>query len=100
VGFACYGRIPAEPANHDLYWLIVHPEHQREGVGRRLMEQVEAAIRLDHGRRLMIETSSRDDYAPARAFYLRLGCRELHRVKDFYAPGEDKGQYVKALSPA
>ena len=98
VGFASYGQIPSAPGDYDLYWLVVHPEHQREGVGRALMSRVEAEVTARGGRQLRIDTSSRNDYAKARAFYLGMGYVEVGRVPDFYHPGDDKMEYAKALS--
>ena len=42
--------------------------------------------------------SSRADYEPTRAFYLRVGYVEEARLRDFYARGDDKVFYVKRLA--
>ena len=60
-------------------------------------EVTERRIRASGGRRVYAETSGRPQYEPTRVFYERLGFfREAH-LKDFYAPGNDKVFYVKAL---
>lgn len=48
--------------------LLVHPDHQRQGIGTRLMG--DALARFEHVRQLVLVT---DDAAPARAFYESLG---------------------------
>ncbi|MGH7286410.1 MAG: hypothetical protein ACREI8_00100, partial [Myxococcota bacterium] len=45
-----------------------------------------------------VETSGRRDYEPTRAFYERAGYVAEARLADFYAPGDDKIVYVKALA--
>ena len=39
---------------------------------------------------LVVETSSRPDYAHTREFYARGGYCEVARVRDFYAPADDR----------
>jgi hypothetical protein len=39
---------------------------------------------------LVVETSSRSVYAPTRGFYGRRGYTEAARVREFYAPGDDR----------
>jgi len=39
---------------------------------------------------LLVETSSRPDYSNTRAFYARCGYTEAARIKDFYAPADDR----------
>jgi hypothetical protein len=39
---------------------------------------------------LLVETSSRPDYENTRAFYARCGYIEAARIKDFYAPADDR----------
>jgi hypothetical protein len=48
---------------------------------------------------LIVETSSRSDYTATRAFYERRGYREAARVRDFYAPGDDRIIFVKRFQP-
>jgi hypothetical protein len=44
-----------------------------------------------------IETSNRPQYEPTRGFYLRCGYRIDAVLEDFYAAGDAKVIYVKAL---
>ena len=46
---------------------------------------------------MRVETSSRDDYAPTRAFYLACGYQIVAELPDFYAPGDGKLIYLRVL---
>lgn len=100
VGYACYGPIPLTRSSYDLYWIAVHPEAQGGGVGRLLLAEVEAAVAGLGGTALYVETSSRPQYAPTRAFYRRAGYREAALLEDFYAPGDGKLVFERRLVPA
>jgi D-alanine-D-alanine ligase len=96
LGYTCFGPIPCTRGSYDLYWIAVHPEQQRTGLGRTLLAYSERLLKAAGGRRVYIETSARLQYAPTRAFYKRCGyCQEAF-LKDFYAPGDGKIIYCKA----
>jgi ribosomal protein S18 acetylase RimI-like enzyme len=90
VGYACFGATPATEGTFDLYWLAVDPAAQGRGIGRALMQQVERALLDRGGRLLVVETSSRADYAHTRRFYARGGYAEAARIRHFYAPADDR----------
>jgi ribosomal protein S18 acetylase RimI-like enzyme len=98
-GYACYGPTPATDRTYDLYWIAVHPEAQRTGAGAALMAEVERLLAERHARLVVIETSSRADYEPTRRFYRKRGYDEVARVRDFYAPGDDRLVLSKRLIP-
>ena len=98
VGYACYGPTPATERTWDLYWIAVHPAAQGSGAGGALMEEVERRLASRSARLLVVETSSRDDYAPTRRFYDRRGYREAARIRDFYAPGDDRVVLTKRIA--
>jgi GNAT superfamily N-acetyltransferase len=90
IGYACFGATPATDGTYDLYWLAVDPSAQGRGIGSALVRAVEAKL-LDRGARLLVvETSSRPDYEGTRRFYARSGYKEAARVRDFYAPADDR----------
>lgn len=97
VGYACYGPTPCTTGSFDVYWIAVHEQHRGSGLGRALMERIEARIADSGGRRIFIDTSGRPLYAPTRAFYERCGYVEEARLHDFYGPGDDKIIYGKRL---
>jgi ribosomal protein S18 acetylase RimI-like enzyme len=90
VGYACFGATPATDGTYDLYWLAVDPAVQGRGIGRALVRDVERTLTARGGRILVVETSSRPDYAATRQFYARSGYAEAARVRDFYAPADDR----------
>jgi ribosomal protein S18 acetylase RimI-like enzyme len=97
VGYSCFGPTPCTQASFDLYWIAVHNDYRGQGIGRRLMQASEATIRAAGGRRIYIETSSREQYAPTRAFYLSCDCVLEATLKDFYEPGDSKCIFVKEV---
>ncbi len=97
VGYACYGPIPCTRASFDLYWIAVDPQHQRNGIGRSLVAAVQQRVLARGGERIYIDTSGKDQYLPTRSFYERNGFYCDARLKDFYAPGDDRVIYAKVL---
>jgi ribosomal protein S18 acetylase RimI-like enzyme len=99
AGYACWGPIPGTAASVDLYWIAVHPDQQGKGIGRLLLEAAEAQIAEAGRSRVYIETSTRGQYAGTRGFYLACGYDLAAELPDYYAPGDGKAVFVKALAP-
>jgi ribosomal protein S18 acetylase RimI-like enzyme len=97
IGYACFGATPGTAGTYDLYWIAVHPEHQGEGGGSRLLDEVERRLRERAARMLVVETSSRTDYASTRRFYGRRAYAECASIRDFYAFGDDRLIFAKRL---
>lgn len=97
VGYTCFGRTPCTESSYDLYWIVVHPNQQGRGLGRRLMEESERIIAAMGGTRVYVETSNRPQYLSTRAFYDRCGYRLASVLDDFYGPGDGKATYVKVV---
>jgi len=97
IGYTCYGLIPLTQGRFDLYWIAVQKDIQGTGIGRRLLQQTEARIQEMKGRRIYVETSSREPYAQTHRFYQSRGYHQEAILADFYAPGDDKIIYMKAL---
>lgn len=100
AGFACFGPTPATDRTYDLYWIAVHPDAQRTGAGAALMSEVERQLTSRGARLVVVETSSREDYAPTRRFYDKRGYQENARLRDFYAPGDDRVVLTRRLVAA
>jgi len=98
AGYTCFGPIPATLASFDLYWIAVHPDLHGRGLGSRLLIESERRIAEQGGRRVYVDTSSRREYAAAHALYVRAGYREVARLPDFYAPGDARLIFEKALA--
>ena len=99
VGYTCYGPTPCTVHTWDLYWIVVDPAAQRLGVGQSLMAATEGAIRDRGGRLVVVETSSRADYGPTRAFYKALRYARAAHIPEYYAPTDDLIVFAKQLAP-
>jgi GNAT superfamily N-acetyltransferase len=97
IGYSCFGRIPGTACSYDLYWIAVHEDRRRLGIGRRLLRKTEETVLRMNGCRIYIETSSRARYEPTRGFYLKCGYGTAAVLDDFYAPGDSKLIYSKTL---
>ncbi len=95
VGYVCYGPRPLADAVYDLYWIVVAPDRQKTGVGRRLLEKTVEVLTVSGARMLAAETSGLPEYEAARGFYLRSGFTEEARIREFYRPGDDLVVYIK-----
>lgn len=97
LGYTCFGPIPETPSSYDLYWIAVSPRHQGKGLGRKLIRETERLARGKRATQMFIDTSGREQYAPTRSFYERMGYQKLSAIENFYAPGDDKVIYSKKL---
>ena len=97
LGYAAWGRAPLTERSFDLYWIVVAPAAQGQGLGRALMALVERAIAARGGGNLYIETSSRKRYARTRRFYKEGGYGRVATLGDFYAPGDHKVMFCKVI---
>lgn len=97
VGYTCFGPIAGTKASYDLYWIAVQTNLRGIGIGRELLARTEQEIARQGGRRIYIETSSREKYAPTRSFYRRCGYEQEALLKDFYFPGDGKVIFVKEI---
>lgn len=96
-GYVCGGSTPLTASTWHIYWLCVHPEARGAGVGMALAVRFEELVRSRGGQRLVIETSGRPDYEPARRFYERAGYCPVGRIPDYYKAGDDCVLYCKVL---
>lgn len=97
LGYICYGKAPLTDAVYDLYWIVVHPAYQNQGAGSFLLNFLLQDLKRRQARLLLIETSSLPSYRQPRAFYRKHGFQEIARIKDYYAPGDDKIIFGKVL---
>jgi ribosomal protein S18 acetylase RimI-like enzyme len=81
----------------NLYLIAVHPDYQRQGRGKMLLEYVEQMLANRGERVLLVETSGTEDFEYVRTFYRKSGYTEEARIREFYAAGVDKIVYLKSL---
>jgi ribosomal protein S18 acetylase RimI-like enzyme len=96
-GYVCAGSTPLTVSTWHVYWICVHPQASGAGAGRALEARLEAFVHSRGGRRLVVETSGRPDYARARRFYSASGYQAVGRIADFYGAGDDCVLYCKVL---
>ena len=88
-------------ASFEIKFMAVRPEHHRRGLGRRLVETLEAEARHAGGRWLHVKTlaPSHPDpfYARTRAFYLALGFSPLFESTALWGPENPALVLIKAL---
>jgi len=89
LGFACWGPTSLSKGAVDLYWICTAHGAQGHGVAAELFRAVEEATRAIGRWLIVIWTSSRSEYQPARSFYQRMGCQLIAQLTDFYDRGED-----------
>lgn len=97
MGFAHYGPSDIGEGTWYLYWIAVARESHGLGLGLTLLRRVEAEVREQGGRLLLIETSSLPRYEATRRFYQRNGYRKDSVIHDFYSDGDHKLVYRKKL---
>jgi ribosomal protein S18 acetylase RimI-like enzyme len=97
IGYVCYGPVPMTQGTFDLYWIVVDPRSQRQGVGSRLLRFLEDVVRERKGRMILIDTSSIPQYEKTQKFYFRHGFQEVARVPDYYHTGNDRITFCKKL---
>lgn len=90
TGYACFGKTPGTEKTFDLYWLVVDPNRQHQGLGRELLQRVETFIGASGGAILIAETSSMPPYEKARTFYRAAGFQVAAELRDFYRTGDNK----------
>lgn len=94
----CY-TVPEELADGtwNMLALAVRPDLQGKGLGAALVSAAERHLKGNGQRILIVETSGTDDFALTRKFYAQNGYEEEARIRDFWADGDDKVIFRKAL---
>lgn len=98
VAYSCYGPIACTVGSYDLYWIAVQADCRGRGLGRRLLRLTEERIAARGGRRIYVETSSRELYQPTQRFYEHCGYRREALLRDFYDIGDGKLIYCRVVA--
>jgi GNAT superfamily N-acetyltransferase len=91
--------VPEEMADGawNMLALAVRPDMQGKGFGASLVRTAEQRLK-DQGQRILIgDTSGAEGFALTRRFYAKIGYEEEARIRDFWADGDDKVIFRKAL---
>ena len=84
----------------NLYWIAVHPDHQRQGRDKAILEYVQSWLTEKKQRILLVETAGVDEFEYVRRFYSDNGFEAEARIRDFYDAGVDKFVFRKSLDSA
>ena len=99
LGFAYLAPVAMTDRTWELWWIVVDAAKQGQGLGSILLKQAEQIVRQNLGRVLFIETSSLPHYIPTQKFYLKHGYKQAATLPDYYAEGDDKVIFHKAIKP-
>ncbi|BBD68684.1 GCN5-related N-acetyltransferase [Nostoc commune NIES-4072] len=80
----------------NLQLIAIHPDHQGQGRGGKLLRYVEETLKACGGRMLLVETLA--SFERTRSFYAKYGYEEEARIRDFYTAGADKIVFRKVLN--
>ena len=97
VGYLCYARIEGTDGRYELYWLAVSPSERKKHIGTNLLKHVEETIIKENGKKIILVTSSKDSYLPARCLYYSMGYYCGAELKDYYEEGDDEVFFVKRI---
>lgn len=97
-GVAYYVPEALTDGTWNLLLIAVEPERHGQGIGSALMQFVEQQLAGQGQRILLVETSGKPEFERTRAFYTMLGYDREARIRDFYAAGDDKIVFRKALA--
>lgn len=98
VGVAYCGPERMTDQTWNLQLIAIHPDHQGQGRGAKLLHYVEQILAKRGGRMLLVETSGLPELERTRQFYTKCGYEEAARIRDFYATGDDKVVFRKLLN--
>lgn len=82
---------------YNLYLIAVHADYQGKSIGKSLMAFIEQFLKERGERILLVETSGLPSFERTRAFYFNNGYIQEACIREFYAAGEDKIVFWKAL---
>ena len=97
IGFCFAALEKLTDGTWNMLAIAVHPSEQGNGVGGTIVRHLENYLIALNQRILIAETSGTEQFAQTRAFYRKSGYAEEARIRDFWASGDDKIVFWKAL---
>jgi len=82
---------------HNILFIGVLSSKRTQGRAKSLLKWIERALSTQGARMVLIETSSLEQFIPARTLYDRSGYLIEAQIRDFYNPAEDKIVFKKVL---
>ena len=96
VGFAFAQPEALTDRTWNLRAICTASDLHGSGAGTALLGAMEAA--LHDARLIVIDTTQTEEQGRARRFYVARGYTQVATIPDFFAAGEDKVTFVKAIS--
>jgi ribosomal protein S18 acetylase RimI-like enzyme len=94
----CFARAEAlTEGTWNMLALAVSPDHQGGGLGAAMTADLERRLAGRGVRILVVDTSGTDGFALTREFYRKQGYEPEARIRDYWAAGDDKVTFRKAL---
>ena len=81
----------------ELMMIAVDAPRHRQGIGSRMLQAVEDAVRDVNGRLLLIETSDKSSFERTWLFYRKHGYTEVAHIPDYFADGDGKASFIKRI---
>ena len=97
VGFGYCVPEKLTDGTYNLLAIAVDKKSQGFGIGSKLINYLENELKRQQKRILIVDTSSSEDFALTRSFYLKGGYTNAATIKDFWKDGEDKVTFYKRL---
>ena len=98
IGVAYCIPEPITDGTWNLLMLWLQEGFLGKGFGNALVSEIEKQLIERNARLLIVETSQLPDFERARKFYQNYGFQLAAEVKDFFAAGDNKLIYTKALA--
>jgi GNAT superfamily N-acetyltransferase len=98
IGVAFCNPEPVTVGTWNLLMLWTRKDREGQGFGAALVAEIEKRLRTFGARLLIVETSGLPEFETARAFYTKCGFLHEATIKEFFATGDHKLVYTKALS--
>jgi GNAT superfamily N-acetyltransferase len=99
AGWTYFAPTPHAPGVYDVWWIGIIKAQHGKGLGTQLLHFIEANVTQHdaEARMVIIETSSRPEFAPTRAFYRKRGYKQCGEIPNFYDIEDNKIIFAKEL---
>jgi len=94
IGYASYGSVECTDGLFFMYWIVVRGDIRGKGYGKLLMRRAIEEQKARGARKVVLQTSGREQYLPTRKFYIACGFTREAEITDFYLKGESTVYYT------
>ena len=81
----------------DQDYFAVHNNYRNQGLASKLLSAVEKWAKENDGRYIHALSCDIDSYAPARAFYMKNGYKQVATIPNYYVEDEGRVDFFKEL---